>query len=240
MKLHLLKYKKAAGFSLTEILVVIFIMVILMSISLTAFSHSRNPAPLILASNQVRGLLQQTRAEAVAQSDMVALVVNDDMGSDQYQRSLNIANFTESAPYSLTPADPAKDFLFFQKKWIELPPHIVIEFSYSSDTEPNAFSSTQQGGATLAFEKDAMSMGSAQLRHPAVKGLLFDKYGAITAQNEDSTMVQYVNEAITEQKGCYLILRNTQKRPSPYTGGNDLSHLTKIYISPLTGKVTTL
>ena len=226
------------GFTLLEILAVIFIVIILMSIALSSLSHSWKRDPVMQATDRVLFLLEQARAEAIAIDGRAALIVVDDRNDSGHRRKLNVATFI-SAPSSSHNA-PASAALCLRKKWVMLPKQVVIEFAFSSNNEPNAFSIATQGGAVIGLRKASVS-GDSRERHAAVRCLIFDQYGAVIADNNRGNWVQYVNNNPTVfQKGCYLILHNDQRRPDGYNGSNDFSHLAKIYISPLTGRATKL
>lgn len=235
-------YLRKNGFSLVEVMVVVLLITILMSIGVASFARSTQKDSLTLATHKVAVLLHQTRALAISENQMCALILHDDpTSSEYYQRRLTIASFQKGEGEDHV--NPLEDPFILNHKWINLPEQVIIDAAYLNPLEPNAFSADLQNESQLALMKTATPSGSAHERHPLVRGIIFDRHGALLAYKNEK-WVQYVNhmEGVTHH-GCYITLRTIENGESRNTAGRaESDHLSirRLYLSPFTGNVQTL
>ena len=83
-------FKKSAGFSLTELLVVVAILGTLAVLAVPAFNHIGGAGGLASAGNQVANMVNLARSQALARNSMTALVLATDSTLEQAYRAVAV------------------------------------------------------------------------------------------------------------------------------------------------------
>lgn len=236
-----------AGYSLSELIVVIAIAGVLASISLSGVQSFAKRDGVSQAANQVVGLLEIARTQAQSSAEVTALLLSVDPDDESSQQRLAVASLV-GAQEDLRERD-----LVLKKRWQILPKGTMIEVAYSDAITPNVFATMNLDGYELASERSAQEGGKTTV--PRVHVILFDRYGALLARTTASdgeldnvTYSQYYNRSSSAvQKGAYVVVRqgvvtDGVVNRSMVTGSDPLplSQTSRIYISPLTGKISQL
>jgi len=235
------------GYTLTEFLLVLMVIGILASIGLSAASDIGKRDLLSQSTDQVVALLNQAQEEAKAHREPVALLLQVDsldsgpLADDKALLSKNedTQNRLTITRYNPTGSlvNPLTDHLLLNQRWISLPKGIIVETTFSEADTPNAFNTDPNLGSTIAQPY------APNDKTYASRGLIFNAEGSVLA-SAGGNLSPFVNSSNTStQKGCYVILRKARivnGVATPALDATELHTVSKVYLSPLTGKVTKL